>query len=135
MTETKTRMQRWREDHPLAWGDWVTANGGYVIQLGGYRVFYGRCWGCLALVTTRRWIADQRLKGGRTLTGRWPSYCDDCRSARAAGHDSAAGERMRRLRAERAAFRKAQFARREPRHTVSADCVPDFYETGKGDGG
>lgn len=101
------RLRRWRSEQPFGWDfrTWTTANGGYVMQLGQVRVFYGRC-PCGALVTTRRGIEhlDSRLG-----TGAWPKHCQGCAAARTREHDAGAAERMRRLRAGRYADRDAQF--------------------------
>lgn len=128
-TNVPTKVDRWRRENPDHWSHWTTAHGGYVLQLWGWRVFYGRCRDCGELVTTRRCIIGRGRRGGPTRIGRWPVYCTECREARYAAHDAGATERMRRLRAARKAFREDQFrqqaariaaarekARSEPRH-------------------
>lgn len=101
-------IDRWREEHPLAWDHWTTKHG-YVLQLGGFRVYYGNCSGCGALITQRRNV--QGYKGpGPTMVGRWKSTCPSCQEARQA---TAARGGMRKTRAKQAARKEADRQRRE----------------------
>lgn len=110
MNHVPTRLDAHIRDNPLTWKWWVPKNGGYVLALGGWKVYYGRCRECSVLVTTRR----QAVVNGkyRSYTGRWPDLCAECYETRRREHDAKAAERVRRKRAEQRAFRDAQYADR-----------------------
>lgn len=103
-----TRVDAWRRQNPDAFHTWKTKTG-CVVQFWGMRVFYGRCRDCAGLVTKRRNIQGHRFRRGQTNIGRWPERCPECTARVTAKHDAGATERMRRLRAERKAFRDAAY--------------------------
>ena len=94
------KVDKWRSENPNAVYRYkVEKTGGQVVQFWGFRVYYGPCANCGGLVHTRRKISHKR--DGRTNTGRWPKYCNECSRKRCEAHDAGAAERMRNLRKSR----------------------------------
>lgn len=104
-----TRAEAWRVGKTEV-REWSTANGGHVTQIvanGRSRRVYGNVCPCGQLVTAVRDVT--RHREGRTMTGRWPTYCKPCSRARLAEHDARAKDRMARRKAEQDQLRNENY--------------------------
>lgn len=104
----ETRVREWQAENPNYFYTWETEYG-CVVCFGGFKVFYGRCKYCGAVLHTRRRLPLITHPFG---SGKWPSLCDPCRAEQAA---IASRRSMRKLRAhkklERKQFRLASIQR------------------------
>jgi len=112
----KTKLERYREEHPEEFSGWyVPSTGGYVVAIGNVKAYRGPCKHCeTGVVTTVRTLTiKQQAEYASALgRGRWPETCSDCQTRKAEKHDDDARRRMRRARKGSPPDRR----RRENRH-------------------
>lgn len=122
IAHSEALLDAWRHEHPDAMASWEAGNG-CVVAFGGMKVYYGRCVGCNAVVTTRRADPPRAAVRGRGK-GRWPLRCAMCQEQKRQEHDDKARHRMARVRAER---RQEQ---RERRLNPKCDPFSDVDDVG-----
>ncbi|GAB7068869.1 hypothetical protein JCM12141A_31580 [Mycolicibacterium hodleri] len=98
----KTKLERYREEHPGEFAGWyVPKTGGYVVAIDNLKVYRGPCKHCeTGVVTTVRKLSIRQQAGYASALGggRWPETCSDCQVRKAEKHADDARRRMRRAR-------------------------------------